>query len=229
MEYINILEGLNTGKPWSSKEKAEWLNRQNTRTKLRAPTDELHRSYDDLVVARMQRMNPAKLVLDQYGTVDYKPPFRKDPYKLLAFRSNIIDVTKPTVVITGGVHGYETSGVMGVLKFAEEYAAEYADDFNLIIVPCVSPWSFETVNRLDYNTSNPNREGYRGTKSQEMASLMAYVDKIVYGKPPVQTHADCHDTTDTDRDIFRVERAYLEGKKPGRWMRYSARRSFSLS
>ena len=48
---------------------------------------------------------------------------------------------KPSVLVTGGVHGYETSGVQGALAFLETEAQRYADRFNICVAPCVSPWS----------------------------------------------------------------------------------------
>ena len=54
---------------------------------------------------------------------------------------------KPCVLVTGGVHGYETSGVQGALRFLATRAAEYAETFNLCVAPCVSPWGYERIQR----------------------------------------------------------------------------------
>lgn len=45
------------------------------------------------------------------------------------------------------MHGYETSGVQGALRFAEREVQRYADRLNLLIAPCVSPWAYERVHR----------------------------------------------------------------------------------
>jgi len=39
------------------------------------------------------------------------------------------------VLITGGVHGYETSGVHGALQFVDQRAEDYAGRVNLLVAP----------------------------------------------------------------------------------------------
>ena len=62
--------------------------------------------------------------------------------RALALRSRGWHSALPTVLVTGGVHGYETSGVHGVLRFVAQHAAAYAGRVNLLVVPCVSPWAY---------------------------------------------------------------------------------------
>eukprot|EP00957_Ditylum_brightwellii_P185823 14147965-Ditylum_brightwellii.AAC.1 len=60
----------------------------------------------------------------------------KSPFPLFAIRSRNWSKDKPNVLITGGVHGYETSGVMGALLFAESGKAEYYSKyFNIFVAP----------------------------------------------------------------------------------------------
>ena len=47
---------------------------------------------------------------------------------------------KPHVLVTGGVHGYEKSGVQGALLFLDRAAAAWSPEFNIIVAPCVNPW-----------------------------------------------------------------------------------------
>jgi hypothetical protein len=47
--------------------------------------------------------------------------------------------------VTGGVHGYETSGVEGALLFLETKAEAYSKDFNILVAPCISPWGYERI------------------------------------------------------------------------------------
>ena len=68
-------------------------------------------------------------------------------YPLLAVRNHDWDPKKPYVLITGGVHGYETSGVQGAIRFLQTQARNYSDQFNILVAPCVSPWGYETVQR----------------------------------------------------------------------------------
>ena len=108
------------GVPWGAAERASWLSRQ---PKLR--------SYADEVVTRIERL--AAFDVQEYGTLDYPP----DHYRLLALRSREALDNRPWVLVTGGVHGYETSGVHGALQFLEQHAAAYP--VNLVAVPCMSP------------------------------------------------------------------------------------------
>jgi len=55
------------------------------------------------------------------------------------------------------VHGYETSGVQGALLFLQSAAAAYSESFNLLVVPCVSPWGYETIQRWNAQAVDPNR------------------------------------------------------------------------
>ena len=51
----------------------------------------------------------------------------KTHFKLLAVKTRDWSDDKPSVLVTGGVHGYETSGVQGALMFLTEgHAANYA-------------------------------------------------------------------------------------------------------
>ena len=56
-----------------------------------------------------------------YGALTVNPAL----YPLKAALSRNWDAAKPTVLVTGGVHGYETSGVQGALLFLASRAAEY--------------------------------------------------------------------------------------------------------
>jgi hypothetical protein len=47
-------------------------------------------------------------------------------------------INKPTILITGGVHGYEISGIRGAQQFLSSGLANiYSKHFNIVIVPCV--------------------------------------------------------------------------------------------
>ena len=78
-----------------------------------------------------------------------------------------------SVLITGGVHGYETSGVHGALSFLETRATDYLDRFNIACAPCVSPWAHETSNRWNPLTIDPNRSFHPDIPAGESAALRA--------------------------------------------------------
>lgn len=77
----------------------------------------------------------------QYGALSSDP----SRFPLLAVVSNQWDDARKTILVTGGVHGYETSGVQGTILFLQTRAAEYVNTFNVVVIPCVSPWGYERI------------------------------------------------------------------------------------
>ncbi len=186
------------GQPWGEAEKAEWLSRQTR-----------HRSYETDVVGVIDRLR-SRFAVEQYGRVDHG----SDTYPLLAIRSREWRDELPIVLVTGGVHGYETSGVHGALQFVEQHAEEYAGRINLLAVPCVSPWAYERVHRWNGNAVDPNRSFREDSPVEESAALMRLVAPI---RDQVRVHVDLHETTDTDESEFRPALAARDGKphEPG--------------
>ncbi len=186
------------GRPWGDEEKAEWLSRQSRQ-----------RSYEDDVLRRIDALR-ASWDIVQYGTLDYRP----QTYPLFAVRSRDWQDDLPIMLVTGGVHGYETSGVHGALQFLETRARDYAGRANLLVVPCVSPWGYERIHRWNRDAIDPNRNFRADSPAQEAAALMALVaplgDRVVL-------HIDLHETTDSDESEFRPALAARDGKayEPG--------------
>ncbi|KJF79812.1 peptidase [Photobacterium angustum] len=182
------------GKAWGSDEKAQWLA-QTT----------IKRSYLEQVVAKIDALKN-DFDVTQYGALSYAP----DKYPLFAIKTRNWDSNKPTILITGGIHGYETSGVHGALAFAALEAKHYSDDFNILIAPCVSPWGYETINRWNPNTVDPNRSFIPNSPAEESAALMRLVQEQ---KTSFLAHIDLHETTDTDESEFRPALAARDGKE----------------
>ena len=186
------------GQPWGEAERALWRSRQRRQ-----------RSYADEVLGVIERLRSGFDVVE-YGRLDYSP----DSYPLLALRSRDWDDALPCVLVTGGVHGYETSGVHGALQFAERYAARYAGRVNLLIAPCVSPWAYERIHRWNAQAVDPNRSFRENSPAEESAALMRLVAPV---RERVLLHIDLHETTDTDESEFRPALAARDGKsfEPG--------------
>jgi hypothetical protein len=127
----------------------------------------------------------------------------------VALRSRGWHSTLPTVLVTGGVHGYETSGVHGALRFAARHAAAYAGRVNLLVVPCVSPWAYEHVQRWNADAIDPNRSFRPNSPAPESAALWQLVAPL-HGQ--FAAHIDLHETTDTDETEFRPAVAARDGK-----------------
>ena len=180
------------GQAWGDAEKAQWLARQRRQ-----------RSHADEVLSTIERLR-ARFDVVQYGTLEYPP----DSYPLFALKSKDWREENPIALITGGVHGYETSGVQGALRFAQLHAAAYADRANLIIVPCVSPWGYERIHRWNALALDPNRSFRENSPAPESAALMRFVAPF---RERVLLHVDLHETTDTDETEFRPALAARDG------------------
>jgi len=186
------------GQPWGAAEKAQWRA-------LQVP----QRRYADDVVTAVDALR-ADFDVEQYGTLDYAP----DAYPLFAVRSRNWNPALPSVLVTGGVHGYETSGVQGALQFLSTRAKDYAGRVNVLVAPCVSPWGYERVQRWNADAIDPNRSFVANSPAQESAALMALVAPLRAG---MVMHIDLHETTDSDETEFRPALAARDGKpfEPG--------------
>jgi len=181
------------GQPWGEDERKQWRASQSVK-----------RRYAEDVVPRIEAL------ADQFEIIPYgQLSYADDIYSLLALRNGPHDPALPTALVTGGVHGYETSGIMGALEFLEKHAANYAGKFNLLVAPCVSPWAYERVNRWNYNALDPNRNFKADSEAIECAALMALVASQT---GPFLLHIDLHETTDSDETEFRPALAARDGK-----------------
>jgi hypothetical protein len=184
------------GTPWGATEKSAWLARQRA-----------ERSYAAEVVSPLQDCLPPQAELFQYGALDYSR-LGCGIYPLFAARSRAWNQDHPTVVVTGGVHGYETSGVQGALQWLEHEFGHHAGAINLLVLPCISPWGYETINRWNPDALDPNRQFKEASPAAESALAMACV-AAVCGR--VDVHVDLHETTDTDNSEFGPAKAARDG------------------
>jgi hypothetical protein len=145
--------------------------------------------------------------LFQYGLLDYAH-LGLGRYPLFAVRSRAWNSDQPVVVVTGGVHGYETSGVQGALQWIEHELGRHAGTVNLLVLPCISPWGYETVNRWNPVALDPNRQFTDPSPAAESALAMACV---AANCTRVDVHVDLHETTDTDNSEFGPAKAARDG------------------
>lgn len=181
------------GQPWGDAEKALWQSRQ-----------ERQRSYTADVVDAIASLK-ARFDVVEYGRLDYAP----ESYPLLAIRSRDWREELPCVLVTGGVHGYETSGVHGALRFVDRHAADYAGRVNLLVAPCISPWAYERIHRWNPHAVDPNRSFRADSPAAESAALMQLVAPL---QGRFLVHVDLHETTDSDESEFRPALAARDGK-----------------
>jgi len=183
------------GKPWGAAEKHAWLARQRVK-----------RSYAAEVVAPLMRL-PAQAEIFQYGALDYAT-LGLGTYPLFAVRTRTWHPDLPVVLVTGGVHGYETSGVHGALKWLEHELHRHTGRINLLVLPCISPWGYETINRWNPDAFDPNRQFKQASVAAESALAMACVATHC-GR--IDVHVDLHETTDTDNSEFGPAKAARDG------------------
>jgi len=185
------------GQPWGAPERAEWRSRQSRK-----------RSYASDVLTIVEHLR-SRFDVVQYGELDYAP----DRYELFAIKSRDWSDDLPIALVTGGVHGYETSGVHGALQFVDRHAADYAGRINLLVIPCVSPWGYERIHRWNAHAIDPNRS-FRDGSSEEAAAVIRLVAPL---RDRVVVHVDLHETTDTDETEFQPALAARDGKahEPG--------------
>jgi len=179
------------GEPWTDQHRAEWL-----------ATQSVQRSYRDEVIAQLKALGD-EFVVSPYGAL----PIDAERYPLFVVEV-LSGADLPWALITGGVHGYETSGVQGALAFLRDHAFDYVGRINLLVAPCVSPWGYEVIHRWNPSAIDPNRSFVADSPSEEAAALTALVRARPHG---FLVHMDLHETTDTDETEFRPALAARDG------------------
>jgi len=186
------------GQPWGEAEKAQWLAQQRKQ-----------RSYADDVLGAVEDLR-AHFEVVQYGQLDYAA----ETFPLFAIHNREWRDDLPCALVTGGVHGYETSGVHGALQFARQHLADYAGRINVLVAPCVSPWAYERIHRWNPLAIDPNRSFRADSPAPESAALLSLVAPL---RERFLVHIDLHETTDSDESEFRPALAARDGKplEPG--------------
>ncbi len=185
-------------KPWGQAEKDSWYQQQT-----------IKRSYKGEVVSKILKLK-TKFDVSQYGALS----LNADLYPLYIVKSKDFSISKKTILITGGVHGYETSGVHGALGFLENTASQYDRLFNFVCFPCISPWSYETINRWNNKAIDPNRSFYKNSPAEECEFYLKALEKL---NVKLFAHFDLHETTDTDNTVFRPALEARDAKPQELW------------
>jgi len=186
------------GKPWGEEEKMQWLQAQTKK-----------RDYREQVLTKLEAMAP-RFDIQQYGSLEYSV----GQYPLFVVRNKNWNSENPTVLVTGGVHGYETSGVQGALQFIDTELENYSEHFNFVVFPCLSPWGYETINRWNPDAVDPNRSFIDDSPAQECALVMEHLEQADID---ILVHIDLHETTDSDNSEFRPAKAAREGEVNTNW------------
>ena len=195
------------GTPWGAEEKAAWLALQTKQ-----------RDYFTDVVSVLHRLGgggselptlPGKVF--QYGELDYRR-FGAAKYPLYAVKSDPWDPALPMVAVTGGVHGYESSGIHGAIRFVKDHFTAFANRVNVLVLPCVSPWGYEVIHRWTPEAVDPNRQFVPEKPGCDEAKFaMACIQDHVSQAKILLLHMDLHETTDTDNTVFTPAKFARDG------------------
>lgn len=193
---------------WSEKDKLEWLSKQK-----------FQRSYAEQVLARIEKLKQVEvhLKIKNYGNLSLQGRKElsidgtvlsaeeyKNRYPL--YYAEVGDITdgKTNIIVTGGTHGYEESGVYGALEFLERDVANYSDKFNFLVFPCVSPFAYEVNQRWTHDAWDPNRSFDRSKPYVPEAQLvMDVLDKARQrAGRDFAAAVDLHETPDRDKTMM---------------------------
>ena len=192
---------------WQESDKLEWLSQQT-----------FQRSYETQVLTRIEKLKQDdKLKIKSYGSLSLQgrselaingATLSAEEYtnRYPLYYAEVGDLTngKPNIIITGGTHGYEESGVYGALEFLEKDAANYMDQFNFIVFPCLSPFAYEVNQRWTHDAWDPNRSFDRSKPYVPEAQLVMDVLDEAHKKAGRDFAAavDLHETPDRDKTMM---------------------------
>lgn len=158
------------------------------------------RDYRQDIVERVRAVTlPPSLKLSIYGTVEGDD--------LLCVTPREIDSSKPSLIITGGVHGYEPEGIEACIQLAEGHVPGLSEKINMFVYPCITPAAYRIYHRWTRGANDVNREFTEATAVAEAKLLMGSVQT---GEKTFQGALDCHTTPKEDR-LFRRLRAERYG------------------
>lgn len=142
---------------------------------------------------------PPSLILSSYG-------YAHDDC-LICVEPRQINGAKPSLIITGGVHGYEPGGIEACLRLIETGVPEIRNQANIFIYPCVTPAAYRINHRWTVGADDTNRGFIENSPVVEAALLMERIKKL---NVSFVMALDCHETPPADRQ-FRRQRAERYG------------------
>jgi hypothetical protein len=209
------------GKAWGIDEYKLW---RDTRQKQRCYLTDVVPQIKALGEIECSQTKTPLFEVVKYGDLTHDGDEEPDKFPLFAVRSQNWRDDLPSMFITGGVHGYETSGVEGALLFLSGgKAAHYSQHFNILVAPCVSPWGYERIQRWTAKGTDPNRsfnpdgEVVEGRSfnpeaaTDESAALIRFLREDMGHVKDWTCHLDLHETTDSDETEFRPAKDARDG------------------
>lgn len=107
--------------------------------------------FEQIVEARLSPMKGVRI--EQIATVRHGTA----SWPILCVRSTRWEASRPTVLISGGVHGDEEAGVHAALAFLAEGQREFDGVLQFVVLPCVNPSGFDAETLETASGANLNR------------------------------------------------------------------------
>ncbi len=115
------------------------------------------------------------------------------------------ELNRPTVFLTGGMHGDEPAGIEAVLRFLERDLTFVLSHFRLFIIPCINPTGYVANTRKNADKKDINRAFDKKETPESKA-----IKKAIEGHRFV-FHLDMHEDYDATGSYF------YEGRKDDQW------------
>lgn len=107
--------------------------------------------FAQVVEAKLARLKEGRI--ERLETVGYGGA----SWPILCVRSERWEVNRPTILISGGVHGDEPAGVHATLEFLAGGQHEFDDVLQFVVFPCVNPSGFDAHTLETASAANLNR------------------------------------------------------------------------
>ncbi len=92
-------------------------------------------------------------------------------WPIFCVSSRRLDISHPTVLITGGVHGDEPAGVHAALAFLRQWHRDLNRAIQFVVFPCVNPSGFEHGSLRTESGANLNRLFGIGSTQREVRAI----------------------------------------------------------
>jgi Succinylglutamate desuccinylase / Aspartoacylase family len=137
-----------------------------------ASTDRtIHRSFARDVVRPLNDLPNAEI--ETIARIEYDDR----SYPLFVIKSVVSLSDRPTVLVSGGVHGDEPAGVYAALDFVEHLMPRFRFDFNFFVLPCANPSGFEMDTLQSLSGANLNRLFDTGSAEPEIRGIEDWLMK----------------------------------------------------
>lgn len=84
------------------------------------------------------------------------------------------------VLLSGAVHGDEPAGTFAILDFFRNHAAYFEDEFEFTAFPCVNPWGYQHVSRMNAAGLNINRHFRKGSEAAEVRLIAPMLEEYAF-------------------------------------------------